>query len=169
MYYVEDRGIIIARQEEIFEKKEYKHIQKLVDDHLCLEVQHMDDNILIFKILKKYEGRNKIRMDDGMVYVELLCLCSVEIMCGYDIGCIVSSHQTHYEQLQKIRSEYGKLGFNIPKITSFPKHLEEYGDKTYTIVPLLLDQMLDYMSEYTDDEEAEEEAELEDENLEYLE
>lgn len=75
-------------------------------------------------------------------------------MCGYDIGCIVSSHQTHYEQLQKIRSEYGKLGFNIPKITSFPKHLEEYGDKTYTIVPLLLDQMLDYMSEYTDDEEA---------------
>lgn len=171
MYYIEDRGIIIAQQEEIFDNIKYKHIQKLIDDHPAANVQFRDDNILIFKVLKKYEGKNKIHKYGDAIYIELLCLCSLDIICEDDIGCIVPSKLTHYEQLQRIRSKYLKRGFNIPKITSFPKHMDEYGDKTYTIVPLLFDHFLGFISDLTDEkEEAELEVEDEgfDENLEYL-
>ncbi|MFZ2497842.1 hypothetical protein [Methanosarcina sp.] len=149
MHYIEERGIIVARQEEIFENIKYEHIQKIIDEHPSFGVHEKDDNILIFRVFKVYEGQNHID-DCDTEYLELLCLCGLEIVHDYDCVCTSSSNLTHHEQLQKIRSEYSE--FNIPEMITVPKYLDGYSEKlNYTIVPLLYDHYLGHIKEFVTD------------------
>jgi len=146
MYYIEDRGVIVAREEEIFEKTEYSHIQEFINNHPSPDIHEPEygEHILVFKVLKTYEGKNEIL--DDLLYVDLLCLCAVEIIVGDGIGCVSVSDLSHHEQLQKIRAKYPE--FNIPKYTAFPKYLDQYGNRIYTIIPVRFNHQLGFIGEF---------------------
>lgn len=153
MYYIENRRIIIARENEIFDKPEYEHIQEIINNHPGPDVHQLvyGEHILIFDVLKTYEGKNKII--DDCVYVDLLCLCDMKIMIDYDLIYLNTSDISYLEQLRQIRLQYPE--FNIPEMITVPIDVDElYGIKT--IIPLRFDHFLGLTSEFEDEVEDEE-------------
>lgn len=168
MFYDEEKATIVAYQAEIDENPEYEHIEKIIEQNPNIWAKlNKGNNIIIFDVLKTYEdGPHRCDEDDN-VYVEILALCTMQIMYDYEASTTSFSEKSYPEQMKEIITVYREeYGYTIPDsdlekidITDVLLH----GTPTnYAIVPVIVENWIGKKDEYEylefeDDEEEEEE------------
>lgn len=161
MYYNEEKATIVAYRAEIDENPEYGHIKKLIEQNPCIWSKLNKDSIIIFDVLKTYDdGPERIDGDD--LYVDTLCICTMQIMYDYSAATMVLCKKSYPEQLKKIIMEYHEHGYFISdlKTLDIPQVLRENEILNKTIVPVIIENYLGKCEDYGI--EAEEEEEYED-------
>ncbi|MFZ2497843.1 hypothetical protein [Methanosarcina sp.] len=159
MFYDEEKATIVAYQAEIDENPEYEHIEKIIDQNPNIWAKlNKGNNIIIFDVLKTYEdGSERIEGDD--LYVDTLCICTMQIMYDYSAATTAWSEKSYPEQIKEIITEYRELGYTIPDLETLdiPQVLRDNEWINYAIVAVIVETYLGTCEEYGIKAEEEEE------------
>lgn len=168
MLYLEEKGVIVAYRTEIDENIEYEYIKKIIKTIPSMWVQlNKEHSIVIFEVIEVCGGAPNIyeEIDDVYediveeVFEDLLCLCTMQVMCDYDSASTAFSDKSYPEQMKEIEIEYGQRGYDIPTGEKLDKLFDKLfvlldGEPAnFTIVPVPIKNFIGTSDEFEEKDE----------------